>query len=641
MPTPALVSVVLGTAGHIDHGKSSLVRKLTGIDPDRLPEEKERGLTIDLGFAPLRLGDGRWAGIIDVPGHERFVKNMVAGATGLDVVMLVVAADDGVMPQTREHMDIMSLLGLRRGLVALNKIDLVDPEMRELAALEVREFLKGTFLEDAPFFPVSATTGEGLEALRAALERILTETPPRPAEGPFRMPIQRVFSAPGHGTVVTGVPVSGRVRVGDTIEVLPLGRSGRVRAIQAYRLDTDEARAGHSTALNLSDINYKEVVRGFVAATPGCFRPWKLLEARFTALPGNKKPIVNSSAIRFHAGTSEVLGKLALLESEALRPGEDALVQLRLDEAVVVAPGDRFIARLPSPMVTLGGGTVLGESRIRLRRNRPDVIETLRAREGHLHDPRGLLEDAVRAAGRRGTRVDELVRELKRAPGELEADVRTLTAAGRLERLARGGVIHAQRLGEVRDALRTAVDAAHEREPLRPWLDAVALRSALAVELDVFDAAVAGLVGGGQLEEDGKARLRRAGFRLQLSEGQQRLRDAIEGAFREHLLSPPRPEDALARAPSGAERRQADSLYRLLLQEGVLVRLADDVVLHRDAVAHARTCLEELGRAGPFTASEFRELAGTSRKFAIPLLEHFDGLGLTIRDGDRRKLRGS
>ncbi|MCL4159014.1 UNVERIFIED_CONTAM: hypothetical protein GTU68_011548, partial [Idotea baltica] len=369
--------IVIGTAGHIDHGKSTLVRALTGIDPDRLKEEKARGLTIDLGFAPLTLPDGRLVGIIDVPGHERFIKNMVAGASGIDLVVLVVAADDGVMPQTREHLSIMGLLGVKRGMIVLTKIDIVDEEMVELAEEDVRETVAGTFLEDAPIYRVSAISGEGFESFKGELFEAAGKVEPRAADGVFRMPIQRVFTSKGFGTVVTGIPLSGSVNVGDTLEILPGGMRGKVRGIQAYKQKADSARAGHSTAINISDVSHKEVKRGCVASAPGFYRAARLIGARLTMLPHLDRPLQNRAAIRLHTGTIEAVGEVILLDAAELQPGDTGLVQIRLEEPVVCAPGDAFILRLASPLMSLGGGKILEESRFRLKRFKDFVIDGL------------------------------------------------------------------------------------------------------------------------------------------------------------------------------------------------------------------------------------------------------------------------
>ena len=375
-PPPLKIQpIIIGTAGHIDHGKSSLVRLLTGTDPDRWAEEKERGMTIDLGFARMTLPDGRQVGLVDVPGHERFLRNMVAGATGIDLVLLVVAADDGVMPQTREHLEIMDLLGVRDGLLVLNKIDLVEPGMADLAVEELREVTRGTFLEDAPVVRVSATTGEGIEQFKDQLEQRASALTPRQADGVFRMPVQRVFSAKGFGTILTGIPVSGSVRTGDLLEVLPRGGKGKVRGLQAYHEGTDQARAGHSTAVNLSDVDHKEVTRGAVLATPGYFKAQTMLGATLRILHSTLGGIGNRTPIRLHLGTAEVLGEVILLEQDQMEPGEEGLVQLRLEDPVICAPGDHFVLRRASPMETLGGGVILEESRYRLKRFKGFVID--------------------------------------------------------------------------------------------------------------------------------------------------------------------------------------------------------------------------------------------------------------------------
>jgi len=390
-----IYNVVVGTAGHIDHGKSSLVKHLTGIDPDRLPEERDRGLTIDLGFAPMKLTSGETIGIIDVPGHERFIKNMVAGASGIDLVILVVAADDSVMPQTREHLDIMTLLGVSRGLIAVNKIDLVEGDLVELVKEEIAETVRGTFLEDAPMIPVSAQTGEGIEDLREAVESHIRGLPPRDEGGVFRMPIQRVFSARGHGTVITGVPTSGHVEPGDRLEVLPLSKSGRVRGLQAYKVTVDRARAGHSTAINLTDIDYRAVHRGMVAATPGYFRATTMVEVRLRALEGIRAPLYSQMPVRFHSGTSEEVGKLYLLDCKSLAAGDEALAQVRLASPVVVAPGDHYVIRQESPMITLGGGEILDRSRWRLKTGKDHVIDALSRKEAALGSPEEFIASVV------------------------------------------------------------------------------------------------------------------------------------------------------------------------------------------------------------------------------------------------------
>src|SRR5581483_9242561 len=426
-----IVSVVVGTAGHIDHGKSTLVKTLTGIDPDRLKEEKELQGTTDIGFARFDLPDGRTVGVIDVPGHERFVKNMVAGATGVDVVVLVVAADDGIMPQTREHLDILTLLGIEHGLVAVTKIDMVDQDLLEVVLLELQELLKGTFLEKAPVCPLSSMTKKGFPEFQAALAKVVTAVRPRDASGAFRMPIQRVFSSKGHGTIITGIPVSGSVSVGDVVEILPLGAKSKVRGIQAYQRDVDRSRAGHSSALNVPEVDYKLVQRGMAACAPGVFSAEHFLEARMRLLPRRRKPLKDRTTLRVHVGTTEVLGECVILEKKELLPGETGLVQLRLVEDVVIAPGDKFIARLHSPLETVGGGVILGASKHRLKSGKAFVIERLSEKEAALEDPdEGLLVALDEQP--KPLRADALAKALQRPKQELDQALARLKDQGRI-----------------------------------------------------------------------------------------------------------------------------------------------------------------------------------------------------------------
>ena len=475
--------IVIGTAGHIDHGKSTLVRALTGVDPDRLKEEKARGLTIDLGFAPLELPDGRLVGIVDVPGHEKFIKNMVAGASGIDLVVLVVAADDGVMPQTREHLSIMSLLGVERGMVALTKVDIVDPELVELAEEDVQEAARGTFLDGAPIFRLSAVSGVGMEEFKAALFAAAGEIEPRSEEGVFRMPVQRVFSSKGFGTIVTGIPQSGDVQVGDVLEILPGGHKGKVRGLQAYKQKTERARAGHSTAVNLADVSHKEVRRGCVAAEPGYFRAMRMVGARLTVLGDLERPLQNRSAVRLHTGTAETLGEVVLLDAPELAPGATGLVQFRLEEPVVCAPGDRFILRQASPLVTLGGGRILEESRHRLKRFKGFVLEELGRQEGSLETPGELVEVLLARAGEELQSAKDLSVASKRPLEETRGILADLAARGlAIEEEKSQRWLHSDTLEAALERVRAAIDAWFEKNPMREVMDVRDLRTELGHE---------------------------------------------------------------------------------------------------------------------------------------------------------------
>ncbi len=637
-PEARVCRLVVGTAGHIDHGKSALVERLTGTHPDRLKEEKERGLTTDIGYAHFELRTGSIVGIVDVPGHERFVKNMVAAATGIDYVLLVVAADDGVMPQTREHLQIMSLLGLERGAVVLSKIDLVDAEFAELAAEDLRSLLAGTFLERAPVFPVSSVTGGGLDALKAHLEEALPKLEREEASGAFRMPIQRVFSAKGFGTVVTGIPVGGRIDVGAAVEILPAGESARVRGIQAYGLASAWAGAGQRAALNLSDLEVREIGRGDVVATPGCFRSTLFVEARFRNVGALRKPIEHMSLLHFHTGTTECLGRMAIMDRPRVGPGEEALVQFRLDREVVVAPGDRYVARATGPNMTVGGGVVLGETDAKLRRMRKDVIEALRAKDEGLADAESTVEAALRAAGAAGAALRDLPRAVGRAEAEVRALVKGLAAKGRAVLVARESrAVHTAALDRLGERALAELASRHAADKLRRAFPRAEIQVALHADADVFAAAVARLVAGGRAAEEREGRLRDARHDVTLSPRQQEIAALVEKAFIDSPYATPRPEDIPALV--GATAKEVEPLFRLLVENGTLVRVGDGVLFHRDAIETAGArAVAWIREKGDLVSADFKDVLGSTRKYVIPLLEHLDALGVTKRDGPKRKL---
>lgn len=631
--------IVIGTAGHIDHGKSTLVRALTGIDPDRLEEEKARGMTIDLGFANFALPDGRRVGIVDVPGHERFIKNMVAGASGIDVVMLVVAADDAVMPQTREHLAIMELLGVERGLVALTKIDLVEPEMVELAEEDVREAVRGTFLEDAPLVRVSGVTGQGLDELRNELSTLAEATPPRDEGGVFRMPVQRVFSVRGFGTVVTGIPLSGQARPGDVLEVLPGGKRGRVRGLQAYHEAAEQVRAGHSAALNLSDVAREDVRRGHVVATPGYFRPTPMLACRLRLLADLPRPLRNRAPVRLHVGTAEAVGEVVLLDAPELEPGAEGLVQVRLSEPVVAAPGDRYVLRLASPLVTLGGGVVLEESRHRLKRFKAFVIEELAQQAESLDSPRDLLESVLHRRGLEPAPLDELAAELHRPREEVEALLAELEQRGVAVAVpgARGW-LHADLREEALARLRAALEAWFAEHPLRAVVERRDLRGKLPIDDRLFDALLAWEEERGGLERLPGGRLRIAGREPELADADRELLERITARLAAAGLQPPTAQE-IAAAVGAPEGRVAE-LLRLAADRGEVVHVGKGLYLAASEAERVRGAIvANCERHGHLEIPELRDELGTTRKYLIPILEHFDAVGLTIRQGGHRILR--
>ena len=626
--------VVVGTAGHIDHGKSSLVRALTGTDPDRLKEERERGMTIDLGFANFALADGRRVGIVDVPGHERFLRNMVAGASGVDLVVLVVAADDGVMPQTVEHLGVLQLLGIERGLVALTKVDMVEPELVELAIDDVRTLLRGTFLEQAPIIPLSSVTGEGLDAFRAELERLAAETPPRSAEGVFRMPVQRVFSKSGFGTVVTGIPVSGSARPGDVLEVLPGGGRARVRGVQAYGGGVDVARAGHSSALNVADVERGQVSRGDVLAAPGYFRPVRMVAVRLRALDDLPRPIQDRMRVRLHTGTADPSGELVLLDTHELRAGETALAQVRLDDPVVVAAGDRYVLRSLSPERTLGGGAILEESRHRLKRGKRFVIDELTRQEQSLDDRVAFLQSVIERRRSKPVTIAELAVESKLPRQDVERWVGELVEGGSVVRGAKGGELFSRAaLESGLGSIASACDGWFAEHATRVQVPRLELERSSGLTPEAFAFCLAVAIAEGAFEALAGGELRPAGRAEQSDPEADRAFERLDaGAFQ-----PPTP------AELGAEfggESQARALLDRLVDLGRAVRVSPTLYFSRPAFERAQAAVAANCEAHTeLVVPELRDELGTSRKYLIPLLEHMDAIGFTMRQGSHRVLR--
>lgn len=647
MSQDGIVSVVVGTAGHIDHGKSTLVERLTGVHPDRLKEEQDRGLTIDLGFANFALPDGRRVGIVDVPGHERFIKNMVAGATGVDVVLLVVAADDGVMPQTREHLEILGLLGLKHGVVVITKIDApgVDSDLLEVLELELRDLLAGTFLAQAPLVRVSSVTGEGIERLRATIAEVIGRIQPRSSEGAFRMPIQRVFTAQGFGTVLTGIPLSGELGVGDAVEVLTQdgGRhKGKVRNLQAYGRKVERVRAGHSSALNVTDVERKAVARGDAVCTPGIFSAEPMWEVRLTYLASQERPLEQRQTIRFHVGTAEVVGELVLLDHDRLLPGESGLAQVRLQAGVVAAAGDRFVLRRHSPMETLGGGVILGASKWRLKPHKGFVLQRLEHKEQVLGAGKEAVLLELREAGA-PTRADELVRALRRPKAEIEAWLAELVAEGQAFEASGGkgapAFVAADAWQAAAEAFVQALEAWHREHPFRDACPRLELRARVGRPEGMFASLAQRLV------DEGKVRAWPQGYSLAghevvLTPEARQVEEALLALYHEAAFLPPTPAQALDQVGAPLPREQANDVLLHLVERGRLIDIGDELVFHHERYEEAKEVVRrEVAAKGSVTAGAFKDLIGSSRRYAIPLMEHFDEVGFTRREGDVRTLR--
>jgi selenocysteine-specific elongation factor len=619
---------VVGTAGHIDHGKTAMVRLLTGVDTDRLPEEKKRGISIDLGFAPLVTPGGIRVGLVDVPGHERFVKNMLAGVGGIDLVLLVIAADEGVMPQTREHLAIVKLLGIRRGIVVLTKRDLVEAEWVDEVRTDVQALLVETPLSNAPIVEFSATTGAGKLELLAAIDRELTALANRSPDEPARLPVDRVFTVEGFGTVVTGTLWRGRIRTGDALELLPSARPVRVRRVQVHGKTVDEASAGQRTAVALHGAERDQVERGDWLLAPGSLRASSLLDVRFELLADHPKEWPANARVRFHLGASEIIGRLFLLEGTTLAPGESALAQLRLERPAVAARGDRFVIRSYSPSRTVGGGTVIEP--VAARRRRAAGLEQLAIHEEGSLEARLLQRLA-------GEAKPIATAELARAVSEAEASVATALvrlAAEDEVAAASGRWISVARWREARATIERDVRAFIEKHPARYGIMKGELKSALkgAIESALFDPAFESLIDDERLEQRGE-RVRPANEPWQPPKETLATLEKLEAELEGAGLSVP--EAAAWNAKLGAAGAEVVALGGFL---GRLVRVNQDFTYTSAQLESLRAKLAaHFAKRPALTMAEFKDIAGVSRKYSVPLLEHTDRVGWTVRVGDERK----
>ncbi|HEX7086652.1 MAG TPA: selenocysteine-specific translation elongation factor [Vicinamibacterales bacterium] len=634
--------IVVGTAGHIDHGKSTLVRALTGVDPDRLTEEKARGITIDLGFASWRQGDVTVA-FVDVPGHERFVRNMLAGAGGIDAVLLVVAADEGVMPQTREHFEICRLLGVRAGVIAVTKVDAVERGMTELAALDVAELVKGSALATAPIVPVSGRTGEGLDRLREELLALAAHGTARAADGPVRLPVDRVFSMRGFGTVVTGTLDSGTLTVEQELDVVPGGRRVKVRGLQVHNAATRAATAGSRVAVNLAGVDVDEIARGVVLASPGTLPVTQLVDASLQLLPGTR-PLRHNARVRFHQGTAEVLARVSLVAPAApgdgpveQQPGSTGYVRLRLESPAPVARGDRFVLRAYSPAVTIGGGRVLDPTPPRAGVRSPATRARLAALDAPFGDERSQEVDAllvfVRESGPAGLSLEELraragAARAGHAIAGLQRRGDVWTAGGRLL------------LREWQEALATrverALEAHHRAEPLSEGLPREEVRERVLGDASppVADAVLEGLLQANRIQ--GRDRLRLPGHEVRLSGEEAAAEEALLSAYRAGGLTPPDPS-ALP-AATGLPAAVVHRVTQLLLRRKRLVKL-DTLIFHPDALSQLKDEIAAMKAAGgrvEVNVATFKGRYGLTRKYAIPLLEYLDRERITRREGESR-----
>ncbi len=629
--------VIIGTAGHVDHGKTLLIKALTGIDTDRLAEEKKRGITIELGFAHLDWPDGTQAGIVDVPGHERFIKNMLSGAGGIDLAMLVVAADEGFMPQTVEHLNILTLLGIRDGLIVITKKDMVDEEWLEMVQEEVRERAKGSFLEGKPILAVSAYTGEGVPELKQALYALVHAAAEKSVRVPFRLPVDRVFSVDGFGTVVTGTLIEGCMNEGDAAELVPSGTETRIRNLQVHGKTVHTAYAGQRVAVNLAGLKKTDVRRGDAVVRPGSVRISRMLDVKLQNLRDSGRVITNDMQVHLYHGAAVVLAKVVLLDRDALEPGESGYAQLRMAEPVATKNGDRFVIRFYSPLETIGGGVILDDAPARHKRNVPAVLEALKIKE----------------SGTAGDRVAQVLAEFKVAlptaqqlgaklgldAEPLAAELADLLAAGRAVEPLPGRFIAAAALDEVAASCKTLLSGYHTKNPLHAGMKAAELRQKLfrATDQAVADALLAALCREGILRRAGE-RYALAEFEVRYTKRQSAIREKLLQYYAGAGIEPATVDEVAATFPQN-ERADLKQVLDSMLSGGELVMLSPQICY--GSAAYARACAAaqaHFAENETLTLAQMRDLLGTSRKYALAVLEYFDKTGITKKEGDFRRL---
>lgn len=631
--------IILGTAGHIDHGKTSLIKAVTGVNTDRLKEEQARGITIELGFASMDLPGGWHLGIVDVPGHEKFVKNMVAGATGIDMVAMVIAADEGVMPQTREHMEICALLGIQHGLIALTKTDLVDEEWMELVIEDIRDFARGTFLEDCPIVPVSSASGEGIEAFVDTLDALSAAVPERAVTNLFRLPVDRVFSMKGFGTVITGSLVSGRVKVGDTITIYPSMITSKVRGIQVHNESVEEAGPGMRTAINFQGLEKASVNRGEVISTPKSLKPSYMVDVSLHFLKSNKKPAKNRTKVRFHTGTSEVFGYLVLLDREELPPGEDIVAQLRLDTPVSLVRDDRFVIRSYSPVRTIGGGKVLNPVPQKHKLFQQDVVEGLL---GLIDSPsEAVVSFHVQDADVVGVTFADLVIMTNLPEKKLASITQGLSSTREIIQIDKDTrlYVHKNVFEALQGNIAASLEKYHQANPLKAGVSKEELKSKFPMQAadKLFNAVMNQMVKADTIVQEGEV-VKLAGHKVSLGFDQETFKEKVLDIYRKSGLTPPYFKEVTKTLD--VDPAVAKDVLMLLVSEGTMIKAKEELFFHVEPYEGLKKRLVDFLTANEeITTPQFKEMTGASRKYIIPLLEYFDAKNVTIRVGDSRQLR--
>ena len=630
--------IIVGTAGHIDHGKTALIKALTGIDADRLKEEQQRGITIDIGFAFLSLPNDIELGIIDVPGHEKFVKNMLAGVGGIDLAIFVIAADEGIMPQTEEHLAICDLLQIQHGLVALTKVDLVEEEWAEMVVEDVREELSGTFLQNAPIIPVSSKTGAGLDVLRGELTTLAVQVRERSSEGIFRLPIDRVFTIKGFGTVATGTMISGTVGVEDVVEILPEQIKTRVRNVQVHDTPMKQAYAGQRTALNLHGLEKRSIQRGSVLCESDLLKPTYMLDAYLTLTPKAPRPLKYRTRVRFHHGTNEIMARVILFDREELLPGESTYVQFRFEAPLVAMARDRYIIRSYSPIITIGGGEILYTHPKKHKRSSPVLSRMGILKNGPLDE---MLDIYVEDAKLQPITPRAISGMLAVPETDIQHCLERLIRQGSLVNTSRQNiaVIHKTLYQDLNTQSLKILDQFHVQFPLKAGMTKEELRKKLPADLppavfqQIFEEQIA--AGTIQVEQNN---VRRSAYRLQLTPQQQQIQRTLEELYLRSRFQPPNRKEALKK--TGAAEKESLEILSLLLDTGTLVRVDDDIYYHHEVLTEIiQTIIDYLRQHQEIAISDVKNLFQISRKFTVPIMAYLDAENITVRTGDVRVLR--
>jgi len=632
--------IIIGTAGHIDHGKTTLIKALTGRETDTLKEEKERGISINLGFTFFDLPSGKRAGIVDVPGHERFIKNMLAGVSGIDMVLLVIAADEGVMPQTKEHLNILSLLDVKKGIVVVTKKDMVDEEWLEVVIEDIREYLKGTFLENADLIPVSSLTRDGLDRLVECIDRLSEEVVEKDTDNCFRLPVDRAFSVSGFGTVVTGTVISGKISEGDKVEIYPSLVETKVRNIEVHDTPVKTAYAGQRLAINLSNIKVGEVKRGDVVAEKGSMDVSMMIDCRLVYLKDAPRPLENRDRVRVYHGTSEILGRVVLLDREVVNPGDSALIQIRLEGPIAAQRGDKYVIRAYSPMITIGGGTIIDPNPSKHKRMDKRVIEELLTREKG--NPADIIEQAVRKNSSSFPTKDAILKLSGRKDSNIDGILEELVSRNRIIAIKTSeGVcyLHRDYLDKITARLKEMLQRFHSENPLKRGMDKEEVKSRLFegnVKQKLFDYMLS-LLEEQKIIKTGGKYVSLHDFEISLSPLHENIKEKLLNMYHSSGINSPKPEEAMESI--GEDYKDARMVFELLIDTGELIKINDEMVLSKKVYDNAVEELKNfLMENKSITLAQYRDLMNTSRKYAVSLLEYFDSAKITKRVGDNRVL---